>query len=148
VGRLTASSGAPYYLDTNCFIYYVEQVAPYMTVIDQLWDEVHAQQVRVITSEFTLLEALVKPFKEHNSSLETAFRAILQTSPDVALIPITLPILERAARLRTTSGLKTPDAIHAATALDVGAAQFLTNDAGFRRVANLPVTLLDDLMAP
>ncbi len=42
--------------------------------------------------------------------------------------------------------LKAPDAIHAATALDVGAALFITNDSGFRRVSGLPVVVLSELL--
>ena len=87
MGGLTVPAGGTYYLDTNCFIYYFEHVAPYMAVVDRIWDEVHRQHVQVITSELTLMEALVKPFKAQNTSLESAFRAVLQTSPEVSLTP-------------------------------------------------------------
>jgi predicted nucleic acid-binding protein len=63
------------------------------------------------------------------------------------LQPITLPILEAAARLRATTGLKTPDAIHAATALAAHNTLFLTNDSDFRRVPGLPVTLLSEVVS-
>jgi predicted nucleic acid-binding protein len=42
------------------------------------------------------------------------------------LLPITRPILLEAARLRAATKLKTPDAIHAATAMDAGCALFVT----------------------
>jgi predicted nucleic acid-binding protein len=42
--------------------------------------------------------------------------------------------------------LKTPDALHAASALQVGCVQFVTNDIGFRNVPGLPVVILDDLL--
>ncbi|HEX5439570.1 MAG TPA: PIN domain-containing protein [Ktedonobacterales bacterium] len=44
--------------------------------------------------------------------------------------------------------LKTGDAIHAATALEHGCTLFVTNDATFRRVPGLPVTILADLLTP
>lgn len=44
--------------------------------------------------------------------------------------------------------LKTPDALHAATALQAGCALFVTNDVGFRQVASLPLVVLDDLLIP
>jgi len=57
-------------------------------------------------------------------------------------------ILERAAQLRAATNLKTPDAIHAATALEHGCTLFVTNDSTFRRVPGLPVTILADLLIP
>jgi predicted nucleic acid-binding protein len=54
--------------------------------------------------------------------------------------------LRQAAQLRAQYNLKTPDAIHAATAMEVGCAQFITNDDGFRRVLSLPVVVLKDLL--
>jgi predicted nucleic acid-binding protein len=45
-------------------------------------------------------------------------------------------IAARAAQIRATHGLRTPDAIHAATALQSGASGIVTNDAGFRRLEN------------
>ena len=56
--------------------------------------------------------------------------------------------LREAARLRATiPGLKTPDVIHAATALLNGCALFVSNDTGFRRIPGLPLVLLDDVLA-
>jgi len=43
--------------------------------------------------------------------------------------------------------LKTPDAIHAATAIVSGCVQLLTNDPAFRRVPNLAVVVLSDMIA-
>ena len=65
---------------------------------------------------------------------------------EMELIPATLAIWEDAARIRATTGLKTPDALHAASALQAGCALFLTNDSDYRRVQGLPITVLDDLV--
>ena len=61
--------------------------------------------------------------------------------------PITQDVLREAARLRALiPGLKTPDAIHAATALVHGCALFVTSDVGFRRVPGLTLAILDDIL--
>jgi predicted nucleic acid-binding protein len=64
------------------------------------------------------------------------------------LLPITQMILRDAARLRATTKLKTPDALHLATAQRASCALFITNDVGFRGVAGLPLVILDDLLNP
>ncbi len=79
--------------------------------------------------------------RDGNAPLETLFRDFL-TAGEMRLVPATLGIWEQAARLRGL-GLRTPDALHAATGLAVGCALFLTNDAIFARVPGLPVTLLN-----
>ncbi|MDF5724848.1 MAG: PIN domain-containing protein [Rhizonema sp. PD37] len=42
--------------------------------------------------------------------------------------------------------MKTPDAIHAATALSQNCSVFLTNDRGLRDVLDLPVVILKDVL--
>jgi len=67
---------------------------------------------------------------------------------DVTLLPVSMEILCEAARLRASiPGLKTPDAIHAATAIAYGCVLFVSNDVGFRRVSGLPLLLLDEVIA-
>jgi predicted nucleic acid-binding protein len=140
--------GSAVYLDANSFIYTVEHIEPYQTQLDSVWQLVQNGQLRVLTSELTLLEVLVKPLRDQRRDIEDAFREVLQRSPDVHLLPITLRIIERAAHLRATTNLKTPNAIHAATALEHDASQLITNDPAFRRVPGLPMTLLSDLVVP
>jgi predicted nucleic acid-binding protein len=64
------------------------------------------------------------------------------------LLPITHLILREAARLRATTKLKTPDAIHAAASSAAGSVMFITNDVGFRAVPGLPLVILADLLTP
>jgi predicted nucleic acid-binding protein len=90
----------------------------------------------------------VKPLQAQDVALETQYRTILVSSPEVRLYPISRAVLERAARLRTTAQLKTPDTLHAATALEAGCALFVTNDGAFRRVTGLNVVVLHELLAP
>ena len=74
-----------------------------------------------------------------------AFRNVF-AAPEVQVVPATRRLWEDTARLRAATGLKTPDALHAATAQQDQCALFITNDADFRRVDGLPATILDDLL--
>ncbi len=117
----------------------------YAPVCDPIW-KVAGTSV-VVSSELILLETLVAPLRNGNAQL-AANREALWQQPNTRLIPIDQPVLREAARLRASiAGLKTPDAIHAATALLHGCALFVTNDSGFKRVPGLSLVVLDDLLA-
>ena len=146
MGALTLPASGAVYLDANGFIYSIERIDPYRAMLDTLWLTVSAGQVTVVTSELTLLEVLVKPLKVGDATTATLFRTVLKHTPDVQMLPITQSVLEEAAQLRATLGLKTPDAIHVATALLNGSMLFVTNDSAFRRVTDLTVTVLSELV--
>jgi predicted nucleic acid-binding protein len=146
VGELTLPTSGTVYLDANSFIYSIERIDPYRGVLDTLWQAVSLEQFTVVTSELTLLEVLVKPLKVGDVTTATTFRTVLRHSPDVQMLPITQTVLEKAASLRATMNIKTPDAIHAATALLNGCGLFVTNDSTFRRFSDLAVTVLSEIV--
>jgi predicted nucleic acid-binding protein len=147
VGQLTLPASGEIYLDANTIIYSYERIEPYRTLLEPCWDAPASSPPPKVTSVLTLMEVMIKPLRTGNTRLEAGFRDLLLNSADIHLLPITIPILERAARLRADyAGLKTPDAIHAATALEHSCALFLTNDPAFRRIPGLPATILSDLL--
>jgi predicted nucleic acid-binding protein len=143
---LTLPKSGSVYVDANSVIYSVEKIEPYCTLLNPMWRAAQAGDFIIVSSELLLLETLVKPLREADAVLEATFRALLLTSNELQLIPITASLLEDAARLRALVGLKTPDAIHAATALAIGCALFITNDRELCRVPGLPVAVLDDIV--
>jgi predicted nucleic acid-binding protein len=145
MGRLVPPASGDVYVDANCIIYSVEKVTPYAERLRPIWEAAAAGSIRIVSSEVTLLETLVRPLKEGNHRLEQFLLAFLQGSNEVRLVPVDARILLRAALVRAETGLKTPDAIHAATALASECAMFLTNDPGFRRVHDLPVVILGEV---
>jgi len=93
------------------------------------------------------MEALELPIRRGDPTLQADYETFLLHS-DTRLIAIDQLVLREAARLRATiPGLRTPDAIHAATARRDPCAMFLTNDRGFRRIPGLPLTVLDYVLA-
>ena len=87
----------------------------------------------------------MKPLRDGNTEIEAQYRELFASNA-VRLLDASYQVLENTARLRAKTGLKTPDAIHAATALRAGCALFITNDTDFRRVPGLPIIVLDDLL--
>jgi predicted nucleic acid-binding protein len=135
------------YVDANTLIYRIETIQPYLATAAPLWDALRDGTQEVITSELSLLETLVKPLQLGNTALQTLFETVLYKTKGFSCIPITRPILEAAAQLRATTGLKSPDAIHAATALAQRCTLFVTNDPIFRRVPGLAVAILSEIAA-
>lgn len=129
------------YLDTVAVIYSMERFAEYWPRIRPLWERSSRREIVLVSSELTLLESLAGPIKRGDRALADDYEKLL-TGTDMRLLPITLPVLKLAAWQRGDAGLRTPDAIHAATALLAGCDEFVTNDEGFRRVKNLPMRLI------
>ena len=136
------------YLDANAIIYSYEKVEPYRTILEPVWLGAGPSTYDIVASELSLLEVLVGPLQQGNANLQAGFKDLLLHSSNVRMVPIARAVLERAAALRAATNLKTPDAIHAATALIEGCTLFVTNDALFRRVLGLNVTVLRDLLPP
>lgn len=148
MGPLTIPVPGFVYMDTNALIYAVERIEPHVTRLTPLWQALADGRQQVVTSELTLLEVLVRPLRLGEEALAALYREVLFGTAGLTSLPITRSCLERAATLRAAYGLRTPDAIHAATALEMGALLFVTNDRGFRRVPDLAVLLLDEIGDP
>ena len=145
MGQIELPSHGSIYLDTSAMIYSVERNEPYLTLLAPAWRQAEAGQLVLVCSELVIAETLTLPIREGKTDLEAAFQAVF-AAPEVQLIPATRRLWEDVARLRAETGLKTPDSLHAATALSAGCALFVTNDTDFRRVDGLPLVVLDDLL--
>ena len=145
MGPLTLPTHGPVYLDANGFIYSVERVEPYRTLLEPMWRQARAGEFDVASSDITVLETLVKPLREGDEVVEKLLRSMFDPQ-EVRLVPATRELWEDAARIRADTGLKTPDALHAATGLSAGCTLFFTNDTDFRRVEGLPIVVFDDLI--
>lgn len=146
MGQLILPSSGTIYIDTSVVIYTIEGNPDYYSLLQPLWSKFYTGEIQIVSSELILMEVLVVPLRNGNSSLIADYEELLLSS-QVQLIPITQSILRQAANLRATSNLKTPDAIHAATGLSVSCNQFITNDKGFRNVPGLPVVILSEVLA-
>ena len=77
--------------------------------------------------------------------VEQAYRTLLQSTKHVTLLPISTPVADRAAKVRSQYNLRTPDALHVASAIEAGCDALLTNDRALRHISEIRVFLLDEL---
>ena len=137
-------TGKRVYFDANIFIYSFEGFLGYEPRLAALARLVDQKACSVCTSELTLCEVLTKPFKENMSDIIFKYRRALESDGIVQLIPASRATFLRAAMLRGQLGLKTPDAIHAATAIESQCAAFLTNDSLLRLPADIEKVLFSE----
>lgn len=155
MGLLKKLAGKKVYLDTNVFIYTVEQVVPWAARTVEVLKAIDNGELSAATSELSLAEALVKPFQLGNEQAIRAYRGIFQTRASLRVVPIERGILVDAARLRgaclrgaDTARAKLPDAIHTATALVEGCEVILTNDRRFHSFPEINKLYLRDFLEP
>lgn len=125
------------YLDTNVFIAAFERKDSLGRMIGRLF-EVRTRPHRqvFVTSELTIAELLVAPYRSDDAELSDAYESLLATNEWLQVCPVTRPVLKRAAWLRSrVGGLKLPDAIHLATALELNCTDMLTDDLALGRMS-------------
>ncbi len=141
------SLGAVVAVDTAPFIYYIETNPSYLSVVDPFFLAFIDEQFEIVTSTVTLTEVLTKPLKMQNFQLVQAYKEIFSNTPSFSVLSITNHIAEIAAEIRADYNLRTPDALQIATALAFKADTFLTNDKQLKRVVEINVVTVDDVLA-
>lgn len=118
------------YLEAAPLIYLVEQVPPFAA---QIRERLAQLDTRGVSSELSLLECRIKPLREGDQALLEDFDGFFAGGL-IELIPISAAVLETATELRAHYRfLKTPDAIHLASASLSGCEIFLTHDRALER---------------
>jgi predicted nucleic acid-binding protein len=124
------------YVDTNVYISAFETGGARTDHARWLFDAAEQGRLIVVTSELTLAELLVRPIAEGATYLIDAFRAMIAPGPSSEVVPVSRRVLEGAAGLRASRrGLKLPDAIHCASALEARCSAMVTDD---RRIGAIP----------
>ena len=145
MAQLRLPETGPLYLDACVFIYSVESLEPYKTLVEPIWRQAAAGTLSLITSELTIAEVLVKPIRDNDQTLLTIYSELFSSS-EIKLIPTTRLIWEEAAKLRALTSLRTPDAVHAVSALLEGCTALVTNDRAFRRIEDMEVIVLQEAL--
>lgn len=132
------------FVDTNPFIYYIEDIEPYSTKLQNFFSECIDEKVELYTSTITDAEFLVKPYKNNDTTVAEYYREFL-TSMNFLKCFVNESVAEISARLRAKyQSIKLVDAIQIATALECNCEGFLTNDKQLKQISEINVILLDE----
>jgi len=129
-------------LDTSVFIYQLENNPRYASLTDRVFSWLEQPTGRAVTSTITMTELLVQPYRDGDQRRADEFYALLSTYPNLDWIAPTLEVADVAARIRAAHGLRTPDALQAATAAHATVSGLITNDPVFKRVTGFETLVL------
>jgi len=118
------------YLDTCCTIYLIEEVPGFSKPMRA--HLANNTEVVLCVSPLVRLEALSKPLADKNQALVQDYEDFLAEPQWLAMNDSDF---EYATRLRAMHRLKTPDALHLATALRHSCTEFWTNDDRLNKAA-------------
>lgn len=118
------------YLDSNILVYLLEGTPEFSDPIAAAMREI--PEAHFCISDLVRLECLVDPIRKYDTERKAAFDAQFET---LTVLQLESAAFDTAAELRARERLKTPDAIHVATALHHGCVEFWTNDHRLSPVA-------------
>jgi predicted nucleic acid-binding protein len=124
------------YLDSNVFIYAVENSHQWAEMTEDLLGAIEAGRIRAVASELVLAEVLAKPFADGNMKHVARYKQLLSPRQQLSIADVSRDVLIHAAQLRGDKNLKLFDAIHVATAQMAHCDYFLTQDERLGRTLN------------
>lgn len=120
------------YLDSCCLIYLLEEVPIFSERMRRYL--VGCSDAVLCVSPLVRLEVLVKPLADQDVNLVSDYEDLLREQYWLAIDD---RVFGLALQLRARHRIKTPDALHLATALHHGCTEFWTNDERLKSAALL-----------
>jgi predicted nucleic acid-binding protein len=113
--------------DTMLFIYWFEDHPKYAGRVRTIFERMEERQDTLVTSAFTVGEALVAPYRKGDQRIVEGMRSMFRP-PFVKVLPFTSETAARYAQIRAELKVSPADAIQLACAAEAGVDLFLTND--------------------
>jgi predicted nucleic acid-binding protein len=139
--------GQRVYVDTNIFIYFLEQHDRYFDGVATFFQLFNDGLSIATTGDAVVAETLYKPYQIGDALRVSEFKEFFSNDEFITVLPHTTRAFELAAELAAKRGMKLIDALHYATAALAGCKFILTNDHGFTSSDAIEVIRLDDLLA-
>lgn len=147
MGRVAKSipAGSRVLLDTVVLVYYLEEHPRYGAPAEKIFHRIEAGEVTGVLASLVFAELLVPLYRAGRASAAARLVDRLCTFRNMKVVDLDPAIASRAAQLRAAYGLRTPDAVHVATAFVSQADGIVSNDAALRRLqGELQVWLFDE----
>ncbi|MGE0796762.1 MAG: type II toxin-antitoxin system VapC family toxin [Lautropia sp.] len=123
-------------VDSAPIIYLLDGHPDFAPRFEGLFEAYEAGLLEIALSTITVAEVLAGPLRSGDAVL---MRRYEKTLSEFEIAPVSMAIAVTAARLRASAGLRLPDALQAATALECQAAALVTHDRDFARLTGMRV---------
>jgi predicted nucleic acid-binding protein len=133
-------------IDTMVFIYLFEDHSGYADLCEDIFGQISNSVFSGVVTPITAAELLVKPLKLKQLSLADRYRSAIRNIPNVSMSRFDVQIGFMAGSLRAQYDLPLADMFQAAAAMYYPARTLITNDKNLRRVKEIDVFLLDEMM--
>ena len=139
--------GSRVLLDTVALIYFLEENQRYSKKAEKIFGRIESGELQGVMANLVFAELLVPLYRSGDPQAAVGLSNRLINFRNLEVITLTTEISREAARLRADYGLRTPDAIHGATAIITQASGILTNDKQLKALTRegLSIWLFDTL---
>jgi len=141
-------SGSRILLDTVALIYFLEGNNRYSEKSEEIFGRIESGDLQGVMASLVFAELLVPLYRNGDQEAAAGLSHRLTNFRNLEVITLNTEISMLAARLRAEHGLRTPDAIHSATAIIAKASGILTNDKRMKILTQegLSIWLFDNLV--
>ena len=132
------------FFDASALIYLIEGAEPFASRVRSALVQLTTKHLKMgaAVSRLSWLECRVRPARNNELATLAKLDAFF-ARPDLLWVELNKNVIELATAIRVRYGLRTPDALQAASCLQLGARHlFLTGDSAFKKVAELNVKIL------
>jgi predicted nucleic acid-binding protein len=132
------------FFDASALIYLIEGKEPFAGKVRKELAALAGKypDLGAAVSRLSWLECRVGPMKGNDKASVAMFDAFF-SRPDLVWVELSRDVVELATSIRVIHGIRTPDALQAASCLQLGMDHvFLSGDSTFKRVSGLNVMLV------
>lgn len=131
-------------LDSMEFIYFLEDNPQFGALSEVIFELAERNKITVISSILVLIEVLTGYHRANDKTSEQEFKQMMKEFPNIEVYDLDNNLINKVVNLRTKYNIKTPDAIHIATAIENKAEAFITNDKLLSKIKEIKIICLSD----
>ncbi len=129
-------------IDSSVLIFLIEEHPRFLEGAEKVMRDVQRGTCDAVLSAVGMIEVLTGPKRRGRRDMALQYREFIKKIPHLRILGINERVVDIASDLRALYLLRTPDAIHIATAISEGASAFVTHDRRLTRVKEIRVETL------